>query len=153
MGMLVVLTYYHDQKPKTGTIMTLAPFYAAPGHIQTHIVAALVVAGLSPLQFWGFRKGSLPHRVSGYLWMAAMLVVAISSFWIRPDAPFHFYGFGPIHLLSLLALYSVVMTLRAARRGDIEAHRKGLRGLSIGFWLAAAFTLMPPRIMHQIVFG
>lgn len=131
--------------------MTLAPFYAAPLFIKTHILAALVVAALSPLQFWGFRQGSLPHRVSGFLWISAMVVVAVSSFWIRTDFPLQVFGYGPIHLLSLLALYSVTAALIYVRQGRFDEHRKALRGLSIGFAIAGAFTFVPPRIMAQII--
>jgi uncharacterized membrane protein len=133
--------------------MTLTPFYAAPVFIKVHILAALVVVALTPLQFWGFRKGSLPHRASGYLWLTAMLVVAISSFWVRSTIPFNIAGFGPIHLLSVLALFSIYNAIRHARSGNITGHRKTLVGLSIGFWLAGAFTLIPPRIMGQIITG
>jgi len=131
--------------------MTLAPFYAAPLFIKTHIIAALIVAGLSPLQFWGWRRGGLTHRASGYLWIAAMITVAVSSFWIKTDFPLQIAGYGPIHLLSLLALYSVAVALVHARQGRPDEHMRALRGLSIGFWIAAAFTFVPPRIMAQIV--
>lgn len=133
--------------------MTLAPFYAAPLHIQVHIVAALLVVVLSPLQFRGFRKGSPAHRASGYLWMAAMVVVALSSFLIPSTMPVKIGAFGPIHLLSVLALISVVGAIRYARAHNVAGHRKTLIGLSIGFWAAAAFTLLPSRIMGQIFFG
>lgn len=133
--------------------MTLAPFYSAPFIIQVHILAALTVASLTPLQLAGFRKGSLPHRTAGYIWLGAMLVVAISSFWIRSAFPFSVAGFSPIHLLSILALFSVFNAIRYARAGNITGHRKTLVALSIGFWIAGAFTLFPPRIMAQIVTG
>ncbi|OYU50056.1 MAG: hypothetical protein CFE31_00375 [Rhizobiales bacterium PAR1] len=132
--------------------MTLAPFYAAPVFIKVHIIAALTVASLTPLQFWGFRKGSLPHRASGYLWLGAMLVVAISSFWIRASGleprlgPFSF-----IHLLSVLALFSIYTAIRHARAGNIIGHRKTLIALSIGFWIAGVLTFTPDRIMGQII--
>ncbi len=133
--------------------MTLAPFYAAPLHIKAHILAALVVVGLSPLQFWGFRKGTILHRVSGYLWMAAMVTVALSSFLISSTFPVRIGPFGPIHLLSVLALFSVVRAILYARAHNVTGHRQTLVGLSIGFWAAAAFTLLPSRLMGAIFFG
>jgi len=133
--------------------MTLAPFIAAPMFIKVHIVSALTVVALSPLQFWGLRKGSMAHRVAGYGWLLAMLLVAISSFWIKTNFPLQIMGYGPIHLLSLLALYSSVMIPLYARKHNVIAHRKTVRGLSIGFWLAAVFTFMPPRIMWQMLVG
>ena len=130
--------------------MTLAPFFAAPGHVQVHLVAALVVMALTPLQFLGFRKGSMPHRISGYGWLAAMLVVAISSFSITnligPSAG----GYGVIHLLSLAAIFSSVMIVIHARAGRVIAHRAYVKGLTIGFFIAGIFTLVPPRLMTRI---
>ncbi|KAF0231283.1 MAG: hypothetical protein FD175_1152 [Beijerinckiaceae bacterium] len=134
--------------------MTLAPFYAASGFIKAHIVAALVVVALTPLQFWGFRKGSTAHRATGYLWLGAMLVVAISSFFIPSTIPFALMGFGPVHLLSVLTLFSVYTSVRYARAGNVTGHSKTLRVLSISFWIAAALTLVPEgRIMAMIVAG
>lgn len=130
--------------------MTLAPFYAAPIFVKIHILAALVVAALTPLQFWGFRKGSLPHRISGYLWIAAMLVVAGSSFWITSHLPISFMGFSPIHIFSVLAPHSCYQIVRHARAGRMVHHHRHVIGLNIGFWVAGAFTFMPTRIMGRI---
>jgi uncharacterized membrane protein len=131
----------------------LAPFFAAPAVIQVHIVAALLVAMLTPFQFWGVRKGSLPHRVAGYGWLAAMVVVALSSFGIVSRSRISFMGFGLIHLLSVFALVTSVRIVETARRGAVSAHFRHVRGLAIGFWIAGAFTLLPSRIMGQILRG
>jgi uncharacterized membrane protein len=133
--------------------MTLAPLLAAPLHIKLHIGAAVVVAGLTPFQFWIWRKGSLPHRASGIVWMAAMLVVAGSSFWITSTFPKQVFGFGPIHLLSILAFYSVATAILHARAHRIRAHQMTLLFLTIGFWIAGAFTLVPSRLIGRVLFG
>lgn len=133
--------------------MSLAPFYAAAPHIKVHILAAMLVIGLTPLQFWGFRKGSMPHRVAGYFWLGAMLAVAGTSFWIRSHFSFSVLGFSPIHLLSVWAIVSVGMAIHFARIRRISTHRKVLIGLSTGFWVAGAFTLIPPRIMGMILWN
>lgn len=133
--------------------MTLAPFYAAPIFVKVHILAALMVAVLSPLQFWGPRKGSVPHRVSGYVWLAAMVVVAVSSFWISSNFPLNIGGFGLIHILSLFAFFSVIRIVHTARMGQVKAHRGHVQGLAISFWIAGIFTLIPPRIIGRIFFG
>lgn len=134
--------------------MTLAPFYAATPFIKVHILAALTVATLTPFQFWGFRKGSPAHRTTGYIWLGAMLVVAISSFWIHSSGvPVRLGPYSVIHLLSVLALVSIWQAIRFARAGNITGHRKTLIYLAIGFWVAGAFTLAPERIMGRLVFG
>jgi uncharacterized membrane protein len=130
-----------------------SPFLAAPPVIQVHIIAALIVVVLTPFQFWGFRKGSMPHRVSGYGWLAAMVVVAVSSFGIYSHSPVSFKGFSLIHLLSVFALFTSARIVLTARRGAVEAHFRHVRGLTIGFWIAAVFTLLPSRIMGQILRG
>jgi uncharacterized membrane protein len=133
--------------------MTLAPFFAAPPHVQSHILAALLVLLLTPVQFFGPRKGSPLHRAAGYIWLFAMLVVALTSFFIRSNLPVSVAGFSPIHLLSVLTLFSVYFAVRFARAHNISAHRKTLIYLTISFLLAGVFTLVPPRIMGRIVFG
>lgn len=133
--------------------MTLVPFIAAPLYIKVHILSALVVMALSSLQYWGLQKGSMAHRVAGYGWLFAMFVVAISSFWIKTDFPLQVFGYGPIHLLSLMTLYSVIAIPFYARARNVIGHRKAVKGMSIGFWLAALFTFTPPRLMWQMLVG
>jgi uncharacterized membrane protein len=133
--------------------MTLAPFYAAPIFVKVHMVAAMVVVVLTPVQFWGLRKGSLAHRISGYLWLAGMLVVAISSFWITSTFGLSIWGFSPIHLFSIIAPYFVFRIIRTARAGALAAHRGHVRGLAIGFWIAGLFTLIPPRVLGRMIFS
>lgn len=133
--------------------MTLAPFHAASPAIQIHILAALVVVALTPLQFAGFRKGSAPHRITGYAWLAAMTVLALASFLIPAEVGPSLAGFGFIHTLSVMALVSVALAIRHARAGAITAHRKTLMWLSIGFFVAGALTFAPGRIMGRMLFG
>ncbi|MCU0819219.1 MAG: DUF2306 domain-containing protein [Beijerinckiaceae bacterium] len=129
------------------------PFFAAPLVIQIHIIAALIVAFVTPFQFWGFRKGSRPHRVAGYAWLTAIVVVALTSFGIYSQSPLSIKGFSLIHLLSIVTLVTSARIVLTARRGAVEAHFRNVRGLAIGFWIAAVFTLLPSRIMGQIVRG
>ncbi len=130
-----------------------SPFFAAPLVIQIHILAALAVAALTPFQFWGFRKGSLAHRISGYAWLFAIVTVALSSFGIYSHSPLSFKGFSVIHVLSIFALITSVRIVLSARRGALSAHFRHVRGLTIGFWIAGAFTFLPSRIMGQIARG
>jgi len=50
--------------------------------IVLHTFAALGALGLGAAMFLA-RKGTLLHRVAGRSWVALMLVVALSSFWIK----------------------------------------------------------------------
>lgn len=131
--------------------MSLEPLLAASLAIQIHAFAAMAAFGLGIVQI-AAPKGTLPHRSLGWLWVILMLAVAISSFWIhelRLVGPW-----SPIHLLSILTLVTLPAAVYAARHRRIAAHRAGM--LSLFFFallIAGAFTFVPGRIMHQVVFG
>jgi uncharacterized membrane protein len=132
-------------------IMTLQPLFETHLVIGLHALAAMaaLLLGISQL---ALRKGGLRHKTVGYAWMALMLAVAISSFFIQD---IRLLGpFSPIHLLSLLVLFNVPYAVWAARTGNIVAHRKAMTSL---FWTAlvgaGVFTLLPGRIMNQVIFG
>jgi len=133
--------------------MTLAPFVAAPAHIQTHILAAMMVLVLTPFQFFVLRKGSPEHRMLGYFWLFAMGVVALTSFFIRSNLALSFKGFSSIHLLSVLSVFSIGSAILLARAGKIAAHRKTLIMLTVSFLIAGAFTFAPHRIMGRMLLG
>ena len=98
------------------------------------------------------KKGTLLHKAMGRTWVALMLAVSLSSFWIHELN--QFMGFSWIHLLSILVLYSMTTAIFAIRRGDVRAHRIGMLSTFAGALLIAGlFTLMPGRIMHAVVFG
>ena len=81
-----------------------------------------------------------------------MAVVAISSFWIHT---FRWWGpFSAIHLLSLLVLGTLAYSILAARRGNVRAHRNAMVQLYVlALLLTGAFTLIPGRTMHAVMFG
>jgi uncharacterized membrane protein len=131
--------------------MSLEPLINASPVIQIHASLALLALLLGASQL-ALPKGTPRHRAFGGLWAALMMIIAASSFFIhsiRMIGPF-----SPIHLLSILTLVAVPRSILAARRGDIAAHR---RGMMLVFWLALVgaglFTLLPNRIMGQVVFG
>ena len=81
--------------------MTLAPLLDASPVIQVHAFAAMVAFGLGIVQFVA-PKGTLPHRTVGWVWVALLATIAISSFWIHE---IRMWGpFSPIHLLSIFVL-------------------------------------------------
>jgi len=97
-------------------------------------------------------KGTLPHRTIGWIWVILLAVIAASSFWIheiRLVGPF-----SPIHLLSILVLFLLPIAVTAARRHDINRHRKTMTGIFVGGLIVAGlFTFVPGRIMHTVLFG
>ena len=62
--------------------MSLAPLLAAAPEIQVHAFAAMAAFVLGAVQF-AAPKGTLPHRTLGWIWVALMLVISASSFWIH----------------------------------------------------------------------
>ena len=131
--------------------MTLEPFFNAPGIVQLHALSALAALVIGSVQLVG-PKGTAIHRATGYAWVILMIVIAVSSFWIK--ALDQWNGFSFIHLLSAITLITVPLAVLAARRGAIARHRAAMMIL---FWsalvLAGLFTLAPGRVMHRVLFG
>ena len=131
--------------------MSPDPLLAAPPPIPGHALAALASFVIGSLQLL-LVKGTARHRLLGWLWVGLMALVAISGFFIHE---LRLVGaWSPIHLLSVLTLVTLVLALRAARRGDVAAHARAMKML---FWLAlvlaGAFTFLPGRVMHAVLFG
>ncbi len=131
--------------------MTLAPLLAAPAVIQWHAFAALSAFALGAVQL-AAPKGTIPHRLFGWIWATLMLAVIVSSFFIHT---IRLWGpWSPIHLLSLFTLIMLPLAVLRARRHDVERHRRAMTSLFIGaLVIAGVFTLLPGRIMHEVVFG
>ena len=132
--------------------MSLTPLLNASPAIQIHVVAITAAVVLTVFQLVG-KKGVTLHRVLGYSWAIAMVVAAISSFFIhtiRMIGPF-----SPIHILSVFTLITVPLGVHAARHRDIGKHKKTMLSLVIfalgGAGLFALFV--PGRIMFQVLFG
>jgi uncharacterized membrane protein len=131
--------------------MNLAPLTEAPSAIQIHAYAALAAFVFGVVQLAGM-KGTIRHRALGYAWIGLMLIVASSSFWIHE---LRLWGpWSPIHLLSILTLVMLPVGLYYARRHNVRGHRSTMIGLFAGALVVAGiFTLVPGRIMRQVLFG
>jgi uncharacterized membrane protein len=131
--------------------MSLAPLLEAAPTIQVHAFAALAAFAVGLVQL-AAPKGTLPHRGVGWIWVALMLVVCVSAFFIHQ---IRMWGsWSPIHLLAVFTLVMLPVAVMHARRHAVERHRKAMTGLFVGALLIAGlFTLLPGRIMHAVVFG
>lgn len=131
--------------------MSLAPLFAAGPVVASHALAALAALVLGAAQF-ALPKGTPAHRAAGWLWVALMAVVAASGLFIheiRLIGPF-----SPIHILSIVVLVTLVVAVRAARRGEVARHRRTMIQLYfLALIVAGLFTLLPGRVMHAVVFG
>lgn len=119
--------------------------------ISVHALAAIFAMAAGAVQLMA-PKGTLRHRWLGFLWVGTMALVAISSFWIHE---FKWWGpFSIIHALSLLVLVTLVYAIREIRRGNVIAHRNSMVQLyALALVLTGAFTLVPGRTMHAVLFG
>jgi uncharacterized membrane protein len=131
--------------------MNLAPLTSAPFAVQIHAYAALSAFVLGVVQL-ARAKGTAQHRALGYTWVALMLIVAISSFWIHD---MRVWGpWSPIHLLSIFTLLMLPLGVSYARRHYVVRHKSTMVSIFAGaLIIAGIFTLAPGRIMHRVIFG
>jgi uncharacterized membrane protein len=131
--------------------MTLASLLNAEPTIQIHAYAAMAAFALGVVQL-SAPKGTLPHRTFGWLWVALMTVVAFSAFFIHT---IRLWGpWSPIHLIAIFVLIVLPIAVLRAHRHDVARHRTAMISLFVGaLVIAGAFTLLPGRIMHAVLFG
>ncbi len=133
--------------------MDWTPLFEAPLFIQVHVFAALGGFVLGAIQLLA-PKGTLPHRVLGVIWLVLLALVAGTSWmtiWM-----FEIIRFSPIHILSALTTYGLIGgTIHLFQKGEnFKKHARPFRAIFLfGLLIAGAFTLMPGRIMHEVVFG
>lgn len=129
--------------------MTLAPLLNAPPAIQVHAFAAMAAFALGVIQF-AAPKGTLAHRTMGWAWVALMVVVSVSAFFIHQIKLWG--GWSPIHLLAGFTLVGLGVAVHAARHHVIARHQRAMMGLFFGaLVIAGGFTLMPGRIMNAVM--
>lgn len=131
--------------------MTLQPLLDAAPAVQLHAFSAIAAFALGVVQL-SAPKGTLPHRTVGYAWVALMIVVCITSFWIH-----EIRTWGPwsaIHLLSIFTLCTLPLAILHARHHRVGLHRRAMLSLFVGALVVAGlFTFVPGRIMHAVAFG
>jgi uncharacterized membrane protein len=131
--------------------MSLQPLLNAAPAIQIHAFAAMAAFALGIVQLTA-PKGTLPHRTLGYIWVALMVLVAGTSFWIHD---LRVWGpWSPIHLLSIFTLATLPFAILHARHHRVTQHRNAMITMFAGaLVIAGLFTFLPGRIMHAVAFG
>lgn len=132
--------------------MSLDPLLEADLAIRIHAFAAIAAFAIGGFVLWR-RKGTTLHKALGRLWVVLMLVVATSSLFIneiRLVGPF-----SPIHIFAVMTYLGIGQALWAIRvKRDVAAHRANMQGTYLGaLLLAGAFTFLPGRRMHDVLFG
>lgn len=117
--------------------------------LATHAFSASVALPLGAWQLFRPTKGDHQHRLIGRTWVALMLYVSVTSFWIKELKPGEF---SAIHILSVVTIVTVSLGLVAAIRGDVRSHRAHMTGSWLG--LVGAFigaVVVPVRHIPQFV--
>jgi uncharacterized membrane protein len=116
--------------------------------IQLHVAAA-VLAFLLGGWLMLRRKGTGPHMALGKLWVGLMLVVVISSYWIRQSESFSW-----IHGLSVFTFLMLILAVWAIRTRRRSTHLGTMIGVYFGALVGAGTgALMPGRLLNQVLFG
>ena len=128
--------------------MNLELLFNASPAIQFHVYAAILAFIVGALVLWQ-RKGTRNHKRWGKIWVALMVLTALTSFFIheiRVMGPF-----SPIHLISLGTLVSLFFAVQQARAGDIDNHKRSMKATFIGgMGIAGALAFTPGRLMYDV---
>lgn len=125
-------------------------FLAQPTVIQIHVLAAVASVTVGGVILWT-RKGRTFHRTMGWIWAGLMAATAGTSLFIvglNGDV------WSLIHLLSGWTLVSLPFAVWAARKHNVNTHRRVMTGL---FWgasiVAGGFAFLPGRLMWTLFMG
>ena len=123
-----------------------AEWARVPVLVWVHLGSIVLATGLTPVMLLR-RKGDGRHRKTGYAWVGAMLLTAITSLFFNARSPAGmgvFTGdFSVIHILSVIVLLQVPRIVIKARRHDRSGHERAVRTIVIGALLIAGFFTFP----------
>jgi len=119
----------------------------APWYVLAHLLFALVAVLLGTTVLLR-RKGDFTHKALGWCWASLMLTAAVSSFFIQARG-----RFSLIHILSVVILVTVPLGVVHIRRKRVQRHRYTMASAFAGLIIAGVFTLLPYRMLGQLVFG
>ena len=120
---------------------------SAPWYVLAHLLFALVALVLGTTVLLR-RKGDSTHKALGWSWVCLMLTAAISSFFIQARG-----RFSLIHILSVVILVMVPLGVVHIRNRRVLRHRNTMSSAFAGLIIAGVFTLLPYRMLGQLVFG
>lgn len=130
--------------------LDLAPLLAAPLSVQVHVAAAMLALVIGVIIFF-LPKGTGLHRLFGWTWVSAMIVLAATSIAMIADMR---SGINALHIFTVMTVVSLWLGLTGIRRGDVRRHAASMVGLYIGgLIIAGASAFIPGRLMWEIVFG
>jgi len=127
--------------------LDLEVFASAPLATRVHAVAilVLVVAGWIML---ALPKGDRRHKTFGWIWVGAMVAMGATSLAVPHGDSWVAAYIGGGSALVLLA-YGVY----AVKTRRLRNHGRTMAMLMISLVLMTLLSLMPGRLMHDVVFG
>ena len=125
--------------------------------IFTHIVFALTAVPVGVYIFLT-KKGTARHKLAGRFWVALLIIVSLSAIPIQTINPGQY---SLIHLLIPYTISSLIYSIWSIRKFKKTrlykyryAHMYSMIGVYVGALLiAGAFTLLPGRFLHRVLFG
>tara|TARA_B110000014_G_C20082250_1_gene565659 strand:- start:105 stop:509 length:405 start_codon:yes stop_codon:yes gene_type:complete len=131
--------------------------------IYVHAFFALAAVPVG-LNIFFKKKGTKQHRFIGRVWVSFLLIVSFTGLFITSpmtDTVFNPRFYSWIHLLIPFTvgnlIYSV-WSIRQFKKTKLEKHKNAHIRSMVGVYfgaliVAGAFTLMPGRMFHEIIFG
>lgn len=148
----------------SGTVMTAlcaiavgrALFGFAPDlpHLKNYVVAFHLVTVLPcvPLGLYLLvaPKGTEMHKQLGKLWVALMVITALSTLFIRDGMELSW-----IHIFVPITLRAAYLIVAKARKGDMKGHRNEIVSLYLGALMIPAVWafLIENRLMAVMLYG
>ena len=125
--------------------------------IYAHVTFALLAVPLG-LYIFLTKKGTKQHKMLGRIWVIFLIIVSLTAIFIQTINPGQYSW---IHLLipfTLVSLIYSIWNIKKYKKTKIErykySHMYSMIGGYVGALLiAGAFTLMPGRFFHEILFG
>jgi uncharacterized membrane protein len=118
--------------------------------IKIHLftaLAALVLGGV----LMTVRKGRTFHRVAGWVWVSLVSVTAGATLFITS---LNHGSWSLLHLFTGWVLLVLPLAVLAAKRHEVQRHRKTMMGLFYGgFAINLFIALMPGRTLWMMFLG
>ena len=125
--------------------------------IYVHAFFALIAVPVG-LYIFLTKKGTATHKFVGRFWVTVSMIVSVTAIFIQEINPGEY---SLIHLLIPWTIGSLIYSIWNIRKyketklsRHKHAHMYSMIGVYIGALIVAgAFTLMPGRFFHSILFG
>ncbi len=111
------------------------------------LISVLLAIGLGLANLL-LAKGTPRHKAFGWIWIAAMLFVALPSFAIREANDDELSW---LHSLTIWTLFCMLAAIVSIRRGKVRTHAGFMVGTMTGALIAGAFALAPGRFIANLL--